>query len=84
MALSNAERQRLARERYKGERDLQRLSQWISKSAYVALGHIAKIRGLTRSKMLEELILQEKKAVLARQLGHRDVGINDSNEANIK
>jgi hypothetical protein len=59
MALSNAERQRQARERYKGERDLQRLSQWISKSAYVALGHIALFRGLTRSRVLEELILRE-------------------------
>jgi len=63
MALSNAERQRQARERYKGERDLQRLSQWISKSAYVALGHIARIRGLTRSKALEELILREESEI---------------------
>jgi hypothetical protein len=59
MALSNAERQRKARERNKGERDLQRLSQWISRSAYVALGHIARIHGLTRSRVLEELILRE-------------------------
>lgn len=63
MALSNAERQRQARERYKGERDLQRLSQWISRSAYMALGHIARFRGLTRSKVLEELILREESSI---------------------
>lgn len=63
MALSNAEKQAKARERYKGERDLQRLSQWISRSAYVALGRIALFRGLTRSKALEDLILHEESAI---------------------
>jgi hypothetical protein len=60
MALSNAERQAKARDRYKGELDLQRLSQWVSKRSHEALGYIARIRGLTRSKALEELILREE------------------------
>lgn len=60
MALSNAERQAKARMRNKGERELQRLSQWISKSAYLALGRLALFQGQTRSKVLEELILREE------------------------
>lgn len=63
MALSNAERQARARIRNRTERDLQRLSQWISRSAYEALGRIALIRGLTRSTILEELILREQKGM---------------------
>lgn len=63
MALSNAERQRKARERNKGERDLQRLSQWVSKRSHEALGYIARIRGLTRAKALEELILREENEI---------------------
>jgi hypothetical protein len=60
MALSNAERQARARDRNKRERNLQRLSQWISIPAYLALGRLALCRGLTRSKVLEELILREE------------------------
>jgi hypothetical protein len=59
MALSNAERQARARIRNRAERGLQRLSQWISKSAYEALGRIARIQGRTRAKILEDLILRE-------------------------
>jgi len=80
VALSNAERQARARERYKGERDLHRLSQWISRSAHVALGHIAKVRGLTRSRMLEELILQEEQAELTRLSAHSGLKSKHSKE----
>jgi hypothetical protein len=63
MALSNAERQARARIRNRAERELQRLSQWISRSAYEALGRIAVIRGRTRSKILEDLILREEEVL---------------------
>lgn len=58
MALSNAERQLRARKRNREVRNLQRLSQWVSESAYVALGRMALLQGLTRSKVLEGLILK--------------------------
>ena len=63
MALSNAERQARARVRNKGERNLQRLSQWISRPAYLALGRLALFRGLSRSRLLEDLILREEESV---------------------
>jgi len=59
MALSNAERQLRARQRNREVRNLQRLSQWVSDSAYEALGQMARLEGLTRSKVLERLILKE-------------------------
>ena len=66
MPLSNAERQARARVRNLAERKLQRLSQWVSRSAYEALGHIASVKGVTRSKALEELILREEMTVITK------------------
>jgi len=63
MALSNAERQLRARQRNREVRNLQRLSQWVSDSAYEALGQMARLEGLTRSKVLERLILKEAQAL---------------------
>lgn len=51
MALSNAERQLRARLRNREVRNLQRLSQWVADSAYEALGQMARLEGLTRSKV---------------------------------
>ena len=67
MPLSNAERQLRARQRNREVRHLQRLSQWVSESAYLALGRLAQIQGRTRSKVLEGLIMKEAKAVLDQE-----------------
>ena len=48
-------------------RHLQRLSQWVSESAYLALGRLAHLQGRTRSKVLEGLIMKEAQAVLDQE-----------------
>lgn len=67
MALSNAEKQLRARKRNREVRNLHRLSQWVSESAYVALGRMALLQGLTRSKVLERLILKEASDVFDKK-----------------